>query len=130
MSNSTRATAATATATATAAQEAIAPCNEVLLRGRLAAPADERELPSGDIVATFRLIVDRVDARASSVRVDTLECAAFRPPVRRRLLAAEAGDVLEVAGSLRRRFFRSAAGAASRYEVEVRSVTRVARAAR
>jgi single-strand DNA-binding protein len=36
--------------------------------------------------------------------------------------------VIEVEGALRRRFFRTASGAASRYEVEVTVLSRVARA--
>jgi single-strand DNA-binding protein len=116
------------TPTDDAADEAL---NEIRLRGRLAAVPDERTLPSGDAVVTFRLVVDR-PARslrsASSARVDTLDCAAFAGPVRRRCRQWKPGDVLEVQGSLRRRFFRTGGGPASRYEVEVASATRVARA--
>jgi single-strand DNA-binding protein len=105
--------------------------NDVRLRGRLAAAADERELPSGDTVVTFRLVVGRparTARSASSPRVDTLDCAAFAGPVRRRVRQWQPGDILEVQGSLRRRFFRTDGGPASRYEVEVASATRVARA--
>ncbi len=105
--------------------------NTVRLRGRLAVSPVERELPSGDTVAVFRVVVDRPAVRAasgSSARVDTLDCAAFRADVRRKLARWEPGDVIEITGSLRRRFFRAAGSAASRYEVEVRSVVRVARA--
>ena len=106
--------------------------NDIRLRGRLAAAPEERTLPSGDAVVTFRLVVDR-PARAlrsaSSARVDTLDCATFASAVRRRCLQWKPGDVLEVQGSLRRRFFRTGGGPASRYEVEVASATRVARAA-
>ena len=105
--------------------------NDIRLRGRLAAVATARELPSGDEVVTFRLVVARpARARrsASSARVDTLDCAAFAAGVRRRTLQWQPGDVLEVRGSLRRRFFRTGGGPASRYEVEVASATRVARA--
>jgi len=98
--------------------------NHVHLRGRLASAALERELPSGDTVAIFRLVVDRPPRRESSARVDTLDCAVFRGDVRRRLLRCEAGDVLEVEGALRRRFFRAGGGAASRYEVEVTALRR------
>ncbi len=45
-----------------AAQDEQAPApsrNEVLLVGRVAAVAEERELPSGDLLSTFRLVVDR-----------------------------------------------------------------------
>jgi single-strand DNA-binding protein len=105
-----------------------APVNEVRLRGRLAAAPVPRDLPSGDEVVVFRVVVDRPPA-ASSVRVDTIDCAAFRADVRRSARRWAPGDVLEVRGRLRRRFFRSPAGPASRYEVEVESASRVARAA-
>jgi single-strand DNA-binding protein len=103
--------------------------NHVHLRGRLAAAALERELPSGDTVATFRLVVDRPPRHESSARVDTLDCAVFRADVRKRLLRCEAGEVIEVEGALRRRFFRAGGGAASRYEVEVAALRRTSRAA-
>jgi single-strand DNA-binding protein len=99
--------------------------NTVVLRGRLAAAAVSRVLPSGDTVATFRLVVDRLPHRPGA-RVDTLDCAAFRADVRRRLERASAGEVLELTGSLRRRFFRTPGGAASRYEVEVATLIRSA----
>ena len=110
------------------------PVNEVLLRGRLSAEPDERVLPSGDTVLTFRLVVDRPPrsggsrAATSGARVDTLDCAVFKADLRRRAKSWRAGDVLEVRGGLRRRFFRTGGGPASRYEVEVGSAARVARA--
>jgi single-strand DNA-binding protein len=105
--------------------------NDVLLVGRLAATPEVRSLPSGDVVVTFRLVVDRPARRhlsGSAARVDTLDCAAFRSDVRRRCQRWEPGDVVEVRGSLRRRFFRTGGGPASRYEVEVATASRVARA--
>lgn len=105
------------------------PRNDIVLRGRLAAPAVERSLPSGDAMATFRLVVDRSPRRGSSPRVDTLDCVAFTAALRRSLARWNAGDVIEVNGTLHRRFFRSGSAAASRYEVEISSASRVQRAA-
>ena len=108
--------------------------NEILLRGRLAADPEERVLPSGDEVVTFRLIVARPPRSggsrtpATGARVDTLDCAVFKAELRRRVRAWGPGDILEVRGGLRRRFFRTGGGPASRYEVEVGAATRVARA--
>jgi single-strand DNA-binding protein len=107
------------------------PVNEVRLRGRLGAAPDQRVLPSGDPVVAFRVVVDRPvpsSASRSAARVDTVDCTAFTAVVRRRCLRWDAGDVVEVRGSLRRRFFRAAGGAASRYDVEVVAASRVARA--
>ncbi|NHC14228.1 single-stranded DNA-binding protein [Motilibacter deserti] len=102
--------------------------NEILLVGRLADAAQERELPSGDVVVTFRLVVDRPpQSRARSrAAVDALECSAFRADVRRRALAWSAGDVVQVEGALRRRFWRSSTGPASRGEIEVERARRLA----
>lgn len=109
----------------------ISAVNEVRLRGRLGAAPEQRVLPSGDAVVSFRVIVDRParsSASGSVARVDTLDCSAFRADVRRRCLRWEPGDVVEVAGSLHRRFFRAGGGPASRYDVEVLTASRVARA--
>jgi single-strand DNA-binding protein len=91
--------------------------NEVFLRGRLAADPVSRTLPSGDEVSSFRLTVPRPDGERT--RVDSIDCAASTARVRRSLTRAQPGDECEVTGSLRRRFWRSAQGLASRYEVEV-----------
>ena len=108
------------------------PRNEVLLVGRVPAAAEERELPSGDVVATFRVVVDRPpEQRATAARrvgIDTLDCAAWGAGVRRTARSLEAGDVVELKGALRRRFWRAGAGAVSRCEVEVGALRRVARA--
>lgn len=104
--------------------------NEVHLVGRLAAEPVRRELPSGDQLVSFRLVVERPPGARSgrgssrSPTVDTLDCAAWRKDVQRVLGRAGAGDVLEVHGVLRRRFWRTGGGAASRSEVEVVRVRR------
>lgn len=101
--------------------------NQVFLRGRLAAAAEFRDLPSGDILAVFRLTVNR--PAADRARVDSIECASVRAKVRRSLARAEAGDELEVTGALHRRFWRTPTGSASRYAVDAETV-RVNRAGR
>lgn len=101
----------------------LAAVNEVRLRGRLSGDPEERELPSGDLVVVLRLVVDRpAGARASH---DTLDCAAYSAPVRRKLLRWTHGDVVELSGALHRRFFRAGAVPVSRYEVEVDGATRI-----
>lgn len=100
--------------------------NEVSLLGRLSAPPEERVLPSGDAIVTWRLVVRRPPStRAGAPSVDTIDCASFRADVRRAAAKWRADDVLEVNGALRRRFWRGGSGAASRTEVEVTSVRRV-----
>lgn len=107
--------------------------NEVHLVGTVPASAVERSMPSGDTLCTFRVAVPRESpaggAGASSRRqVDSLECVTWSGRVRRSALSWEVGDTVEVSGTLRRRFFRTAAGTASRVEVEVTSARRLRRA--
>ncbi len=102
--------------------------NEVTLHGRLAAEPEERELPSGDVIWTFRVIVDRPPGGRSRQRVDSLECVAWLSRVRRSVSTWRVGDHVAVEGALRRRFFRSGAAAASRVEVEVTSARIIRRA--
>lgn len=114
------------TAAATEAASGTA-CNEVILCGRVAAPPEQRELPSGDFLVTARVIVDR-DAAAlsrSSQRVDTIDCVAWSTRVQRTMLNWQAGDTVRVEGSIRRRFFRGQTGAVSRVEVEVKRARRL-----
>ena len=47
--------------------------NDLMLRGRVSAQAVEKELPSGDKVVEFRLIVSRLERGG----VDTLDIAAW-----------------------------------------------------
>ena len=102
--------------------------NQVFLRGRLGDDPTYRDLPSGDVLGVFRLTVKR--AGGERVKVDSIECTAVRPRVHRALERFRVGDEIEVTGSLHRRFWRSPAGPASRYSVDVESVRMVSRAGR
>jgi single-strand DNA-binding protein len=104
--------------------------NEVRLRGRVSGLPEERLLPSGDRVVLLRLVVPRSAAGRTTGRraVDTLDCAVWRAQLRRRAARMSDGDEVEVTGALHRRFWRSGAGVASRYEVEVGALRVVARA--
>ncbi|MCU0265745.1 MAG: single-stranded DNA-binding protein [Actinomycetia bacterium] len=103
-------------------------CNSVRVSGRLAAAPQQRTLPSGDELTTFRLVVRRPEPRGRGPAVDTLDCVTWRGDVRRTVGRWRAGDVVAVEGSLRRRFWRSAGGPASRTEIEVVRARRLARA--
>lgn len=115
--------------------EQVAARNEVVLVGRVSAPAEERELPSGDIIMTWRLVVDRPPpARGRThgrraATVDTFDCVVWTAKLRRAVRGFAAGDVVAVEGALRRRFWRGGAGAASRCEVEVVAARRMSRQA-
>jgi single-strand DNA-binding protein len=94
--------------------------NHVFLRGRLADIPVDRTLPSGDVLTVFRLTVARPPG--DRVRVDSLECATLRAKARRTLERADPGDEVVVTGSLRRRFWRTPTGPASRYAVDAETV--------
>jgi single-strand DNA-binding protein len=116
------------------AQQASQHCNEVRIVGRVAASVELRSMPSGDEMTVFRVVVERpaaevAKARRRSPSVDTLDCVAWRAGVRRSVATWEAGDLVEVTGSLRRRFWRGAHGSASRTEIVVRRGRRLRRAA-
>ena len=102
--------------------------NEVRLIGRVSQAPEERTLPSGDVLWTFRVVVPR-PASSGRGTVDAIECAAWSSRARRSVASWRTDDVVEVSGAVRRRFFRTGAGAASRVEVEV-SRGRVIRRAR
>jgi single-strand DNA-binding protein len=96
--------------------------NEVRLTGRLAATPVLRELPSGDSVWNLRVVVDRPappGKQKPRQRVDSLECAVWSGRLKKQVRGWSEGDVVQVAGSLRRRFFRAGGVTASRVEVEL-----------
>lgn len=104
--------------------------NEVRIVGRVSDDPEVIVLPSGDEIVTARLVVNRPRPPAGKGKragVDTIPCTAWKPSARRRLRVWDAGDIVEITGSLRRRFWRDG-GARSRYEVEVDSARRLARA--
>ena len=104
--------------------------NEIRLVGRVSGAPEERVLPSGDSVWTFRIVVGRPpgDARGR-VSVDTFDCAVWQGRLRRSVAAWSPDDMVEVEGSLRRRFYRGAAGQVSRVEVVVAKGRVIRRAA-
>jgi single-strand DNA-binding protein len=95
--------------------------NDCLLRGRVSAEATDRELPSGEHVVEFRLIVTREGREG----VDTLDIAAWSAKSRRTALSLKPGEWVEVSGSVRRRFWQGPAGLASRWQVEANGISRL-----
>ncbi|SDG10566.1 single-strand DNA-binding protein [Blastococcus aurantiacus] len=103
--------------------------NDVVLRGRLSAPAEVRTLPSGDTLVSFRLVVRRPEPRPRGQSVDVLACITYDRSLQRRVAAWQPGDVVEVEGALQRRFWRTGSGTASVCEVNCRRGRKVPRAA-
>lgn len=95
--------------------------NDVLLRGRVSAEATTKELPSGDRVVEFRLIITRAEREG----VDTLDIAAWSAKSRKTALALKADQWVEISGSIHRRFWQSPAGLASRWQIEAIEISRI-----
>ena len=84
--------------------------NVAVLIGRLARPAEPRDLPSGDRLVQYEVTIPNPTGRAESVPVVWLDAPA----------SAEEYDVDErvvVVGRVRRRFFQAAGRTQSRTEV-------------
>jgi single-strand DNA-binding protein len=107
--------------------------NEVVLVGRVSGAPEERELPSGDVLVSFRVVVARPPGQRSGpsgrrpTTIDALDCVVWSASARRTARSLADGDVVALEGALRRRFWRGATGAASRTEVEVTTVRRLRR---
>jgi single-strand DNA-binding protein len=109
-------------------------CNEVVLVGRVAREPEEKELPSGDVLMSFSVIVDRPPSRrrvregTRAVTTDTIDCVAWSAGARRTAGGFAPDDVVRVEGALQRRFWRGERGPTSKCEIDVASVKRLARA--
>ena len=95
--------------------------NDVLLRGRVSQEAVEKELPSGDKVVEFRLIV----TRDKQPGVDTLDIGSWSAKSRRTALSLAPDEWVEISGSIHRRFWSGPGGLASRWQVEAVEISRI-----
>jgi single-strand DNA-binding protein len=89
--------------------------NVVVLIGRLARPAETRELPSGDRLVAYEVTVDRPGERAETVPVVWVNAPASAGD-------HDVDERLLVVGRVRRRFFRAGGGTQSRTEVVAEAV--------
>ena len=97
--------------------------NVVVLAGRLARPAEVRELPSGDRLVAFEITVAREGARAESVPVVWFEAPATAAD-------HDVDEQVVVVGRVRRRFFRAGGSTQSRTEVVADAVVAARQAKR
>ena len=110
-------------ASANAEEEIDYSLNDVLLRGRVSAPATIKELPSGDKVVEFRLIIEREKDRSGSKQlVDTIDIATWSAMGRKAALRLDENDWISVNGAIRRRFWQSPTGLTSRWQVEASEI--------
>ena len=98
--------------------------NEVCLIGRLSGVPVEKDLPSGDKVVEFRVVVGRLgNSKAKSkVSVDTIDLAVWGARNRKTALRFNEHSWIEVKGAIRRRFWHSPNGLASRWQVEASEI--------
>jgi single-strand DNA-binding protein len=96
------------------------------LAGQISGEPVDRQLPSGDHVASFRVVVPRSPAARRRTRqsVDTVECSAWSAKLRRTAMRLVAGDQVTVSGALRRTFRRTGAGVTSWVTVDVDQIER------
>lgn len=107
--------------------------NEVRIVGRASGDPERRTLPSGDEVVLLRVVVPRPGGGADTLPVSVGPAPRRGRPgvgqVGRRLLATAErttpGTRVEVRGELRRRWWATGAGRASRIEVRARSVAAI-----
>ena len=100
--------------------------NSVTIVGRVSAAPEVRDLPSGDRLVTLRVVVDRPPERGTAKRVvDVIDVACWSKRTQRTATSLGPDDPIRVEGALRRRFFATASGRASRYEVEAGRLVRV-----
>jgi len=92
----------------------------------LGAHVRTRELPSGDALTSFTVIVDRpAREQHGTAKVDAIACTASNRKRAERIERMEPGMMVTIVGVLRRRFWRAGAQAGrvgSTTEVLVRSV--------
>ena len=94
--------------------------NDVALRGWVTTVATERELPSGDQVVQFRIAITRPEGG-----VDTIDLESWSAKNRRTALTLKDGEWVEIQGSIRRRFWKSGQGLASRWQVVTSDIKRL-----
>ena len=94
--------------------------NDVALRGWVTTIATERELPSGDLVVQFRIAITRPEGG-----VDTIDLESWSAKTRRSALSLKDGEWVEIQGAIRRRFWKSGQGLASRWQVITNEIKRL-----
>ena len=97
--------------------------NVVVLIGRLARPAEARELPSGDRLVAYEVTVARPGERAETVPVVWVNAPASA-------VDHDVDERMLVVGRVRRRFYRAGGATQSRTEVVAEAVVKARHAKR
>jgi single-strand DNA-binding protein len=99
--------------------------NEVHLVGSVSTTPEERELSDGRGAVTFRLDV-RTDTDAGPAR-DSLDITVIGTRARKAALSWEVGDLVDVEGVVRRKFYRVGVGSRPFTVIEADRAKRVRR---
>src|SRR5215208_3135182 len=95
--------------------------NVVVVKGRLARPAEERVLPSGDRLVAFEVTVAAEEgASGGGGKAETVPVVWLDAPGRAAELDVD--EVVVAVGRVRRRFFRAGGSLQSRTEVVAEAV--------
>jgi single-strand DNA-binding protein len=94
--------------------------NDVNLVGRISSITGEKKLPSGDRVFEFRVVIDR-----KSKGIDTIDIAAWSAALRKKIQSLMVEDWVKISGSIRRHFWQSSSGVASRWQVEALKIAKI-----
>ncbi len=97
--------------------------NQVEIIGRVTSSGEQILLPSGDMLTRFRIVIPR-EKPVTKTTVDTIDCVSFKPSLSAKVMKLEIDDVVELCGQLRRRFWQTGQGVASRMEVEITNLKR------
>jgi single-strand DNA-binding protein len=93
--------------------------NDVVIVGAVSSEPQVRTLPSGDEIVVCRVTVRRPGTAPGGPGHDTIDCTAWTARPQATLGKWRVGDLVEVEGALRRRFYRVGSVRASTYGVDV-----------
>lgn len=122
--------------------------NEVILQGRISGKPELKKLPSGDKLVQFRLVVDRKlanqrDRGVNNVNkgvkknlkksisakrkreVDTLDIGVWRKNLQPQALTLIPEQFVKVRGAIRRSFWTTPTGLASRYQIDADQIQKL-----
>lgn len=97
--------------------------NAVYLVGRVTSVAEDIELPSETILTRFRIVVPRAKPTTKTT-VDAIDLIAMKAGLQRKARSLAVGDIVEVDGEIRRRFWKAGVSVASRVEIEISTLAK------
>lgn len=107
--------------------------NQVILQGRISGKPERKKLPSGDTIVQFRLIVDRKTGLKSKSKsadkkkrqVDTIDIGVWKKKLQIKALSLVPEQFAKVEGAIRRNFWTTPAGLASRYQIDAEVIEKL-----